>query len=162
MAAGAPRALSGDLRVSSPATWVRTTRDGASTARLRFKIDASCSGVLQLSSRAVATAEGAKARAERVTQSPLAVIADRSRSGGWLRVVQLTPATPGAPLDPKNERVQLYGIAVVSVARSRWVDVRAFGWFHGCSDVQVRTSAATKATTHLLLGAEVNARLVSR
>jgi hypothetical protein len=67
--------------------------------------------------------------------------------------VQLRPseATRSAP--------DAYGVAVVRIAPARRVDVRAFAWFSGCSDQQIRSGDAAAGIERLLRTAHVRARI---
>jgi hypothetical protein len=112
--------LAGKVLISTPSTWKRTSRDTAPTAKFSLSMDGGCSAAVHVSVRAVATSQSAKARARRVTQRPVAVLADGARSGGWLRLVQLRSGQEQA------FGAGGYGIAIVGLAPARWVDVRAF------------------------------------
>ena len=131
--------------------------------RFTVALDGGCSGVIEVSGRAVATSESARARAERATTWRLALISEGPRARGWKRLIQLRPpSAPGAPAIPRSQPARLYGIAIVKLARNRWVDVRALGSFQGCSDEQLRIGSIPSALDSLLYTATVRARVVKR
>jgi hypothetical protein len=144
--------LGGKVLINTPRAWKRTSRDTVQTAKFRLPMQGACSAVVQVSVRAAATRGSAKARARRVTRFAVAVIADNARPRGWVRLVQLLPGEADAP--------DMYGIAVVRLAKWRLVDVRAFAWFTGCSDQQIRSGDAAIGLKTLLQTAQLRARIV--
>ena len=113
-----------------------------------------CSAVAQVSVRAVASRSSAAARVRLVTGYSLAILSDRRRPGGWLRLVQLQGSA--------RLGLRAYGIAAVSIGTARWVDVRTFVKFSGCTDRQVRTRAAGSGLGSLLVTARPLVRIVRR
>ena len=107
-----------------------------------------------MSVRAVASRSSAATRVRAVTGYSRAVLSDGRRPGGWLRLVQLDG----------NARLGLraYGIAAVTIGTARWIDVRAFVRFSGCTDHQVRTRAAGSGLRSLLVTARPLVRIVRR
>ena len=145
--------LAGRVLVTTPDAWDHISHDGAPTARFHVPAAGGCAPVVHVSVRAVVTRESAKDRARRVTSGGVAVLVDGARPGGWLRVQQLRGG-------PHAQGAQLYGIAIVRVGRHRWADVRAFGWFPGCSRDQVRFGPTTAGVRDMLQTARVQARII--
>jgi hypothetical protein len=127
--------LAGHVTVRTQRSWRWTSHDGAPTAAFAIPTG-SCRAVVRVSVRAVATGRSAAARARAVTDvGSAAVLADAARPGGWIRLTELGGGRP-----------QLYGIAIVLVARNRWPDVRAFGSFTGCTYAEIRNGPAARAS----------------
>ena len=151
---GGRESLAGKVVLTTPRSWTRTSNDTAPTATFRLLIASGCSAVAQVSVRAVASRSSAATRVRAVTGYSRAVLSDRRRPGGWLRLVQLDG----------NARLGLraYGIAAVTIGTARWIDVRAFVRFSGCTDHQVRTRAAGSGLRSLLVTARPLVRIVRR
>jgi len=140
--------LVGRVVVSTAPALHRVSRDGAPTAKFTVAPSGGCRARIEISVRAVASRQSAKQRAHRVTGTDRFI--DVPRAGGWLAVAPLRGGTIGA---------QVYGIAVVRVARNRWADVRAYGWYTGCTDEQTRSAEATTDLEATLKTADVQARV---
>ena len=149
--------LVGRVVLMTRRTWKRTSHDGAVTAKFSEQADAGCSAVVHVSVRATISAQTAQERARRVT-SPghgVALLADAPRPGGWLRVQQLRGAPPASAPD-------IYGIAIVRVARHRYADVRAFAWFTGCTTAQIQAGPTAVGMRSALGSAQVLAHVTRR
>lgn len=149
--------LAGKVVVRAPSDWTRTSNDTAPTAKFSASHSSACSARIEVSVRAAATRQPPRTRAGSVTQVPPAsVIADNSRPGGWLRVVQLS----GYDSSRHTYQLGVYGIASVRIAHNRLVDVRAFVWFWGCSAEQIHSGPASTGLRVLLHDARIHARIV--
>lgn len=146
--------VAGKVVIHAPSAWTRTSNDTAPTAKFTDELSNTCSATVQVSVRVVATGQTSRSRVLRVTKAaPAAVIADNSRPGGWLRIIRLSGS--GQALLPVT-----YGIAIVRVEQNRWVDVRAYSKFSGCTDEQVKSGSASAGLRMLLHDARVHARIV--
>ena len=157
--------LSGYARVTTPRSWKRTSKKGARTARFRAK-SGSCTAEIQVSGRALASRTEPSARIRSVTRSPRSVIGQgRNGARAW-RVVHLKPNGGPYSQDLPRSYVQdppdVYAIAALRLRKSRWVDVRAFAWFTGCSTKQIRSGSVAKALTTIVSTARVQTRIVRR
>jgi hypothetical protein len=140
--------LVGRVVVSTAPAFHRVSPNGAPTAKFTVAPSGGCRARIEISVRAVASHQSAKQRAHRVTSTDRFI--DVPRAGGWLAVAPLRGGMIGA---------QVYGIAVVRVARHRWADVRAYGWFTGCTGEQIRSGEATTDLEATLKTADVQARV---
>ena len=113
---------------------------------------------------ATRTEPGARVRS--VTRSPRAVVGQgRTPSRVW-RVVHLKAGggayTQDLPRAYAQNPPDVYAIAALRLRRARFVDVRAFAWYRGCSAKQIRTGSVAKALQTLLKTARVDAHIVRR
>jgi hypothetical protein len=157
--------LRGTAAVSTPRSWKRTSKDGAPTTKFRAK-SGKCSAEIQVSGRAVASRTDPVARIRSVTRSPGAVIGQgRRRTGAW-RIVHLkrggSAYTQDLPRAYKQDPPDVYGLAALRLRKSRFVDVRVFAWFDGCTTSQIRRSPLATGLATLLRTAGVSARIVKR
>jgi hypothetical protein len=156
--------LSGIALITTPRSWTRTSKNGAPTSKFRAKSGA-CSAEIQVSGRALASRTDPVARIRSVTRSPRAVIGQgRSGSRAW-RIVQLKSGGSAYTQDlPRNKQdpADVYGIAALRLATSRFVDVRVFAWFRNCTTVQVRRGALAAGLKTLVSTAGISARIVKR
>lgn len=159
---GAGEGVRGRILVRTPvASFTRTSNDTAPTARFEARVSCECRAQVVVSKRAVATREGAVAQALRPTSAVDAVIASvRRRDRAW-RLVEYRRVDPDTY--ETTERRRLYGLAVVRIAKRRWMHVRAFADFGtSCSEDDRRRGAAAKALDRLLATARVEASIVPR
>lgn len=148
----ATQAVAGRIVIATPEGWRRTTRNGSRSARFAAHESADCVGHVNASPRATATSNGALAQARRVTRFPLALIGEGHRPGGAWRAVDVK--------DPPGGRPLVYGIAVVRIARARWIDLRVFVTYDGCSPQQVERGSVAAVLKRVLREAEMRVGLV--
>ena len=150
--------LRGRALIETPRSWRHINRDAAPTAHFTARSGAGCAAKVDVSGRAVATRASARAQARQATRSPAAVIGEGSRPRGAWRAVQLAPSQDRTGESPPD----VYGIAVVRIARRRFVHVRAFALFDpACTDRQIRSGPVARALNRLLHRARVEARIVA-
>ena len=150
--------LQGRVLITTPRSWRHINRDAAPTAHFTARSGAGCAVKVDVSARAVATREGARAQARRSTRPLAAVLGDGSRPRGAWRNVQLAPSQDDAGESPP----EMYGIAVIRIARRRFVHVRAFALFDpACTTSQIRSGPVASALNRLLRRACVQARIVA-
>jgi hypothetical protein len=53
----------------------------------------------------------------------------------------------------------IVAVRLTSSPHNRWVDVRGFASFTGCTDAQIRTAAATRQLPRLLEAGAIHARI---
>ncbi|MCW3001167.1 MAG: hypothetical protein JWQ20_465, partial [Conexibacter sp.] len=154
---GALEAVRGSVTIETPTTMQRDSHDGALTARFTSHVSGACTARVQVSNRAVATRSGAAAQAAASTGFRTSALGQgRRRDGAWALVEQEV-------LDPQLRQPtgaqQLYGIAVVRLARHRWLHVRAFVTYAGtCSADDRQKGSAAVGVRDLLVTARVQAR----
>jgi hypothetical protein len=150
--------LRGRALIETPRAWRHINHDAAPTAHFTARSGAGCAAKVDVSGRAVATRANARAQARQATRSPAAVIGEGSRPRGAWRAVQLAPSQDRTGESPPD----VYGIAVVRIARRRFVHVRAFALFDpACTTSQIRSGPVASALNRLLRRARVEARIVA-
>jgi hypothetical protein len=148
---GAAQALAGRIVILTPRSWRRTSADDSPSADFVVHQGASCVARLDASPRGVATRNGPLTQARRVTRFPLAVIGEGRRPGGAWRAVEVKNP-PRGPL--------VYGIAVVRIVPRRWVHLRIFATYAGCSEQEVRRGSTAVILRRVLRDAEMQVRVV--
>jgi hypothetical protein len=157
--------LSGTAAVTTPGSWKRTSKNGAPTSKFRAR-SGKCSAEIQVSGRALASRTDPVARIRSVTRSPRAVIGQgKTRSRAW-RIVHLKSGggayTQDLPRSYKQNPPDVYGLAALRLRKSRFVDVRVFAWFQGCTTAQIRSGSLAAGLRTLLRTAGVSASIVKR
>lgn len=144
----------GGVLIRTPsADWRRSSRDASRSARFNVRVNATCQGSALVTNRAVATSAGALSQARRATNIAITELSERSRSRGALRLVEIAP---------RDDQRQLYGIAVVKLAPSRYLHVGSFLMLdRSCTDDALRNEMAP-TVSRLLRTARVQARVTQR
>lgn len=158
---GARERVLGHAVIVTPASFRRTSRNGAPSAHFEVTASRTCRASLIVAGRAVATSVGPTAQVTRTNAHADVVLASGTRPDGAWGLAEFSVLDPRT--SEPTDRKQLYAIAVVRVRARRWMHVRAFATFgNSCTTHETREGTIRSALEGLVRTARVRVSIVSR